>query len=348
MLDYEIISINLKDKKERKTIEDFLLKYNLNLDKAVDYTLAVVDKNYKILATASKENKVLKCFAVDESLRGENITSTLLTKLIDKQFQQGIYHGFLFTKPENINIFTSVNFNLIYKVEEAALLEYGFTDINKSIDKIIKENHINPLTKKSALVMNCNPFTKGHRFLIEFAAKYSKEVIVFVVEEDKSMFPFEERIKLVKEGTKDLSNVKVIGGTEYIISSATFPAYFLRKEEERMKAFEKLDCSIFGKYFKESFNIDKRYVGTEPCCSVTDTYNQTLKEILPKFNIELIEIQRIKKENEWISASKVRSLIREDKLQEVKCLVPDVTWNFLNSEKGKEIMEKIKNTNSPH
>lgn len=54
--------------------------------------------------------------------------------------------------------------------------------------------------KSGAIVMNCNPFTKGHRYLIEQALKTVEYLYIFVVEEDKSYFKFQDRLKMVKGG----------------------------------------------------------------------------------------------------------------------------------------------------
>ncbi|WP_315118704.1 [citrate (pro-3S)-lyase] ligase [uncultured Clostridium sp.] len=347
MFGIQVNKINLKNSEERLEVHNFLEEFGLKLDDDVDYTV-VIRQEGKIKATCSKAKNIFKCFAVSDDLRGENVTSTLISNLIDKLFEEDIYHSFIFTKPDKIKIFTSLNFKVIYEAEDAVFLEYGLYDINKALDKMIKENNIDLNTSKGALVMNCNPFTLGHRYLIEQASKTCEEVLVFIVEEDKSLFPFKERYSLVKEGTKDLKNVKVIPGGEYIISSATFPTYFIRQEDVRLKAYAEIDAGIFGKYFGSKLNIKKRLVGEEPYCNVTNAYNQTLKEVLPKWGMDLEIIERKEYEGSFISASKVRNYIKEGKIEVAKNMIPEVTWNFLNTEKGKEIVEKIKNSNSPH
>ncbi|MEW9095632.1 MAG: [citrate (pro-3S)-lyase] ligase [Clostridiaceae bacterium] len=347
MFGIQVNKINLKDSEERLEVHNFLEEFGLKLDDDVDYTV-VVRQEGKVKATCSKAKNIFKCFAVSDDLRGENVTSTLISNLIDKLFEEGIYHSFIFTKPDKVKIFTSLNFKVIYEAEDAVFLEYGLYDINKALDKMVKEHNIDLNTSKGALVMNCNPFTLGHRYLIEQASKACEEVLIFIVEEDKSLFPFKERYSLVKEGTKDLENVKVIPGGEYIISSATFPTYFIRQEDVRLKAYAEIDAGIFGKYFGSKLNIKKRLVGEEPYCNVTNAYNQTLKEVLPKWGMDLEIIKRKEFEGSFISASKVRNYIKEDKIEEAKNMIPEVTWNFLNTEKGKEIVEKIKKSNSPH
>ena len=77
--------------------------------------------------------------------------------------------------------------------------------------------------------MNCNPFTKGHLYLIEKASAESDHLFILIVEEDKSVFPFEKRMELVKRGTEHLDNIDVIPGGSYTISSATFPSYFAKE-----------------------------------------------------------------------------------------------------------------------
>lgn len=348
MYDLKLQKVNLKDENEKQEVYSFLEGFGLILDGDVDYTVVLRDLSGNIKGTCSKSKNIFKCFATSEDLRGENVTSSLITHLIDRLFEEGIFHSFIFTKPDKIKIFTSLNFKLLYEVEDAALLEYGIYDINKSLDGMSKKYCTNTNTSKGALVMNCNPFTKGHRYLIEEAAKNCEEVLLFMVEEDKSLFPFKDRYSIVKEGVKDLKNVTVIPGGEYIISSATFPSYFIRKEDDRMKAYQNIDCGIFGRYFCNKFNITKRFVGQEPYCVVTNSYNETLKSVMPKYGVELIEVERKKHDEYYISASKVRELIKSGELENVESIVPEVTWNFLNSDTGKEIIERIKNSNSPH
>lgn len=347
MYDFPIEKINLENELLVSEVKQFLSEFNLGYEKDIDYTI-VMRKDRKIIATCSKAKNVLKCFAIDSEYRGEGITAKLITALIDRIFEEGIYHSFIFTKIENTKIFSSLNFKLLYTADKTALLEHGMYDVNSYIKKLIQKNNINVESKKGALVMNCNPFTNGHLYLIEEAAKKHDEVLVFIVEEDKSLFSFKHRLELVKQGVSHLKNVKVVPGGEYIISQATFPSYFLRKEDDKLKEYTKIDAGIFGKYLCKGLNITTRYVGEEPYCNVTREYNETLKEELSKLNVKVEVIKRLKYDDVPISASKVRDLIKQQKLECVKEIVPIVTWEFLNSNIGKEIMEKIKLSNSPH
>jgi len=346
--------VNLKNKVEREEVETFLKGFDLVLDQDVDYTLVIRGEvqNAKvngasIVATCSKAENVLKCFAVAHDHRGEGIASTLVTALIDRLFSQGIYHYFVFANPSKTYIFSALNFKLIHHNADVALLENGIYDIRQKLEEQKKNYNIGD-AEKAALVMNCNPFTLGHQFLIEEASKNNREVLVFIVEEDKSLFPFEMRFELVRQGVGHLKNVKVIPSGEYIISSATFPSYFLREEGKRLLAYAELDSSIFGKYFCENFRIKKRYVGEEPYCPVTKAYNETLRNVLPIYGVELHEIKRKAFGDEVISASMVRSLLKIGDVYNLNNFLPEVTLDFLNTSSGREIVEKIKRANSPH
>lgn len=345
MNDVFIEKVNLNSC-ERSRIEVFLKEFGLLLDSDVEYTAAAKIHD-EIVGTCSYAGKVLKCFAVKEKFQGEGIAAMLITHITNRLFDKGIYETFIFTKPKNKCIFTGLGYNEVYSTNGVSLLEGGMADINKSIKVMLNKSGLGK-NKKAGIVMNCNPFTLGHRYLIEKAARENDEVVVFVVEEEKSLFPFEVRMELIKEGTNDLKNVHVVPGGNYIISSNTFPSYFLRQEDERLLEYSRLDAGIFGKYIAPVFNINKRYVGTEPYCNVTNCYNDALMEVLPSFDVEINIVERIEVDGLAVSASIVRELIKSDSWEEIKKLVPYSTYSFLKSYDAKEIIKRIKESNSPH
>lgn len=330
----------------RLEVEDFLSTFNLFFDKDIQYTV-VAKAGDEILGTCSHAGKVLKCFAVREGLQGEGIASKLITHITNHLFEKGTYQYFIFTEPKNLYIFKGLNFKEVYTVDRVSLLEGGMANIYRYVENMYKTSGLKD-GKKAALVMNCNPFTLGHRYLIETASKENQELVVFIVEEDRSLFPFEVRLDLVKRGTKDLANVHVLPGGDYIISSNTFPSYFLREEDIRLKAYTQLDAGIFSQYIAPIFNIKRRYIGTEPYCNVTGEYNKALGYILPKYGIELVEVNRISRDSKAISASAVRELIKIEDWDKVKTMVPKTTYEFLKSHEAKDIIEKIKRSDTPH
>ncbi len=343
---YNTHKINLKSEREVSRVEEFLKKFQLKYED-VDYSIIIEDCG-EIIATCSKKSNIVKCFAISEAYQGQGISTILMTDISNKLFEEEIYHSFIFTKPSNNFLFEGLGYKVIVETEKVSLLETGDSNINKALKNVKKEYNIKDNKKYAALIMNCNPFTFGHKYIVERASKENDNVIIFVVEEDKSSFPFKIRFELIKEGIKELENVTVIPGGEYIISSATFPNYFLRKDDDILKEFTKIDGSIFGKYFCKELNIVKRYLGSEPYCKVTSTYNDTLQQILPRYGVEVALIERYEIDHEAISASKVRELLKSGNIEATKTLVPDATFKFLKSKEGIEIIEKLKNTNLPH
>jgi [citrate (pro-3S)-lyase] ligase len=331
--------VNLNDDNEIKRVSSFLESLNIKFETNADYSV-VYKKDGKILASASKSKNILKCFGVDKSLQGENITSVLLTALINKLFDENIFHYFLLAKKGKEDIFTSLGFKLLYSGELSSLLESGIGNIEEALTRM--KTKFNISGENSAVVVNCNPFTKGHRYLIEQAAKKSKNLLIFVVEEDKSVFPFKDRYEMIRWGTADIKNISVVPGGEYIISAASFPSYFLKKKEDKVLNEAQIDAGIFGKYFCSKFNIKDRYVGEEPLDYVTNEYNKALLSELYKFGVDLHIIKRLRIKDTLISASKVRSLIKEDKIGEALNLLPESTIDFLTSSGGREVIKKIK------
>lgn len=181
-----------------------------------------------------------------------------------------------------------------------------------------------------ACVMTCNPFTSGHYYLIEYASRQVDVLYVFVVEEDKFFFPFEDRIEMVRRGTENLSNVIVVPSGKYIISQATFKNYF-EKEWIQDSAIEAQKDVMIFKMMGRILGITKRFVGEEPDDKITNQYNQMLKRELSS-TMEIIEIPRKKiRVGEVISASKVRLSIEMENWKNVQKLVPESTYKYLES-----------------
>ena len=178
--------------------------------------------------------------------------------------------------------------------------------------------------------MNCNPFTLGHQYLIEYAASKVDYLYVFVVEEDRSFFKFEDRIKLVKEGCAHLNNVFVVPSGSFVLSYDTLPVYFEKSVHQEEKVDATNDLEIFARYIAPELGITKRFAGEEPTDKITKQYNEQMYIILKEFGIEFEEIPRRCCENEVISASKVRQLLKEKNWEEIKRMVPECTYEFLS------------------
>ncbi|MGL5677121.1 MAG: hypothetical protein ACRDDX_11945 [Cellulosilyticaceae bacterium] len=184
-------------------------------------------------------------------------------------------------------------------------------------------------TQIGAIVVNCNPFTLGHRYLIEKAASEVAHLYLFVVEEDKSMFPFKDRIFLVKEGVKDLKNVTVFPSGKFIISTRTFAAYSNKDQLQENQIDASMDVQIFAETIAPALGITIRFAGEEPLCKVTRQYNLAMQRILPKYHIDFKIIPRKASGGAPISASRVRKLLAEGNFEEIATIVPPTTLAYL-------------------
>lgn len=185
--------------------------------------------------------------------------------------------------------------------------------------------------------MNCNPFTLGHQYLVEYAAARVVKLYIFVVEEDKSEFPFADRIELVKQGVKNFPNVEVLPSGKFIISQQTFSGYFNKAELQDVQVDSSEDVEIFGREIAPTLGITIRFAGEEPKDNVTRQYNETMKKILPHYGVEFCEIPRKEFGDEPISASSVRAALKVGDFDKIRNLVPDTTFLYL---RGRYSMSK--------
>ena len=313
---------------------DLLERCGLSMPEGVDCTVGVFDDaDGTLAACGSIKGDMLQGMAVDPARQGEDMTGRLLTALLSEaEDAQSLY---LFTKPEKSMQFTGLGFRLVAKARPyAALLEWGQDSVKQYRTKLEQIRTAAGLAENAvvgALVMNCNPFTKGHRYLIETAARACNHVFVLVVEEDASKFSFYDRLALVQQGTADLEKVTVIGGGRYAVSDLTFPSYFT-KEDKVADAHAAMDAELFACVIAPALGVSRRFVGTEPYSKVTKIYNETLEARLPKHGIGVIEIPRLELGDAVVSASRVRELLDvgdDASWDEIRELVPETTYTYL-------------------
>lgn len=333
-------AIKLTNESDREAVTNFLKTQGLSFDKDIEYSMVLTQKE-RIVATGSFSNRVLKCIAVDDEFKGEGLSARVIAHLVNEQFRRGRTHLFIYTKPGNKQIFSELGFYCVAEVAgKVVLMENRSDGIKKYLKEIVQET--GDVVPSAAVVVNCNPFTNGHRYLLEYAAARCRKLHVFVVWEDKSLFPAEVRYRLVREGIAHLDNVVVHRGKDYIISDATFPSYFIKQYEDVVETHARLDLTIFSKHIAKELDIRKRFVGEEPYCLVTAAYNSIMKEILPQNDIEIEEVPRKSAAGEIISASRVRQMIKCGNMEDIKDLVPATTYQFLMSQEAEPIIQKIK------
>ena len=305
----------------QKAAAEFLAREALDYDPAIPFTVNLLDDD-KIVGTGSLDGNICKCIAIDPAYQGEGLTATIITQLRQEAFRQGLRHLFLYTKPKNRFMFEGLSFYRVAETADTLLMENVKGGVQQFVAKL--EQPEVPGTV-GAIVANCNPFTLGHRYLVEQAAAQVDTLHLFVLSEDKSFFPAADRMMLVKQGVADLKNVIVHPTGDYLISAATFPTYFLPNREAATEVQCLLDIAVFTQYFIPKFGITTRYVGTEPRSPMTGQYNKALKQYLP---IPVREVPRLEVNKEPVSASTVRATMKENPAL-LKNLVPDTTYDYL-------------------
>lgn len=321
----EIQVLNHKTPRWRLRIERFLKQNGLRPD-TVDYYAVVVDEDTdEIVAGGGLDGNVMKCIAVAEEHKGEAIANKLVSHLIAHATGEGYSNIKLFTKPQNRPLFESLSFRLIAEAPEAIMMETGIGGIRKTVERLKANVAKTEGLRTGAIVMNCNPFTLGHRYLIEQAAGQVERLYVMVVSEDCSLFSYAERKAMVVDGTKGIENVCVLDGTEYSISRTTFPTYFLKRLDDAADTQMLLDLDLFRRHIAPALGATVRFVGSEPADALTRRYNELMHKTLQ----EVCEIERLEIDGEAVSASAVRRAMENGDMTTIRRLVPPTTLPYI-------------------
>lgn len=321
----------------RQKIHEFLKSVDLDMSEDVEI-FVIAKEDDRIVACGGLSGRVLKNIALDESMRGEGLALSLMSELLKVAFREGRHDLFLFTKPDYQEVFESCGFKYIEQANHRVILMENSYNIDLYKKRLRKYKHSGAVV--GSIVMNANPFTLGHRYLVEQACANSDWVHLFVVKEDASFFSFQDRYRLICDGLEDLENLTIHEGSDYIISKATFPTYFIKDKRQIDSLYTALDLNIFRNHLAPQLGITHRFVGVEPLCAVTNEYNQQMKEILVRPSefppIEVVELGRIEYGGEPISASRVRKLMHENRLKEIFPLVPPATYALIAKMISKE------------
>ena len=337
-----ITTIYPSDHRGMDGVRALLEAEGVRMDAHLDYTCAIYDASHRIIATGSCGGNTLRCFAVDRAHRGEGLLNELLSHLMTVQQERGNSAVFLYTKGNSAPFFRDLGFHEIAHVGDAIVFfenrSWGFPDYLKELQRE------SPTGAKdtAAIVMNANPFTRGHLYLVERAASENVYLHLFIVSEDVSFFPFAVRDRLVREGTAHLKNVIYHQTGPYLISQATFPSYFQSDDDAVIRSHAQLDTAVFAR-MAQSLSITSRYIGTEPKSHVTHLYNDILLHDLPRVGIACRLIPRAEHSGAPISASTVRRAIQCGNLDALPALVPPTTLAFLRSDACAPICAAIKN-----
>ena len=322
--------------RQRRQIEMFLQTNGLRYDD-VDYYAAIVDESSdEMIAGGGLKGSVIKCVAVADGHKGEAVANVIVSHLIAKANAEGCQCVKLYTKPDNRQLFESLSFRLIAESPNAILMETGVGGIEKYSEELrVKSEELkndesvvsNARKPIGAIVMNANPFTLGHRFLVEQSSELVERLYVVVVREDCSMFSYNERKAMVSQGVRDIGNVVVVDGSDYAVSAATFPTYFLKQLSDATDTQIILDLDLYRRRIAPALGATIRFFGSEPTDPLTRRYNELMHQQLGEEHVH--EIQRKQQEGSVISASRVRKAMMEGCLWDAIQLVPPTTIPYI-------------------
>ncbi len=306
----------------RDKVSRFLEASGLRMD-ALDTYYGVLDPAGELLAGAGLSADIIKCVAVSEEVRSEGLLTPLVSRIIQDASLRGIHNLKVFTKPQYGPLFGSLGFKMLAEAPQAVLLENGrglvsYCDYLRSKAR---------RGRSGVVVMNANPFTLGHRYLLSEALKQVDTLYVIPVREDVSMFSYSER-KAMIEAAGLGERLVVLDGSSYTISAATFPTYFLKDLSAASQQQMRLDIDLFAKHIIPALGVSVRFVGSEPSDSLTARYNSLMKELLP---VEVVEIERLKLGGNYVSASAVRDSICSGSFEKASALVPEPSYPYILS-----------------
>ena len=317
----------------RRQVEDFLGSNGLRLGE-VDLYLSVLSREGAILAGGGLRRDIIKCLAVSAAARSLGLSVPLVSRLISEASERGFTNVKVFTKPENRSLFESLGFRLLAEAPKAILMENG-----RGLEDYC--SYLRGHRAPGVIVMNANPFTLGHKYLVEQASP----VVVIPVQEDVSRFPYNERLAMIRSGCDGVADV--VEGSDYQISAATFPTYFLKDLSDAAETQMRLDIDLFGRHIAPALGARVRYVGSEPADPLTARYNALMKELLPAYGVQLVEIPRLTYSPDCstdsstspsaplrmtegpVTATEVRALLDKGRFKEASALTPESTWPYL-------------------
>lgn len=303
-----------------------LARCGLSFDQGAGFTAALMEED-AVIATGSLDGGVIKCVATLPERQGEDLTGQIMTALLQQAAQEGRGHLMLYTKPRNQAMFMPFGFHPVIRTQDVLLMENrrrGLEDFLAALPKSTDDRQ--PV---GCIVAHGNPFTRGHLYLAETAAAQCARVYLFILSEDRGMFPADTRLAMAKAACAHLPNVLVHPTGPYMVSAATFPSYFLKEHQNPAAVYCETDVRLFGEKIAPALGITRRYVGTEPLCPVTAVYNETMHRLLPACGVTVTEVERRVSGDEPVSASRVRALLSQGRTEEACGLLPDAVVPFI-------------------
>ncbi len=329
-------AVVLLSERDRQQARELIESEGLRLETDADEFVGLYEEG-RLVATGARSGYVLKMVAIAPSHQGGGALGEVISLLIDRGKAAGHDTLLVFTRPDSVSSFERLNFRLLLAHGQAALLEFGpgFQAYLQGYKSVRRAG------RNGAVVINGNPFTLGHLHLTETASRQVDHLYLFVVREDRSVFPFATRLELARESTAHIPNLLVLETSRSAVSAGTFPSYFLKRLDDAALLQMQFDLRLFATLLAPAFSVRERFVGEEPYCAVTAAYNRAMPEVLREYGIEWMQIPRRAQAGEPISATRVRAALARGEFDRIASWVPPATLRFLGSADGEAIARRL-------
>lgn len=311
---------------DRRAARDLVEGCDLRFEDDVDDLIGVFAGG-RLAACGARAGRILKMLVVAPEHRGTGLVADIVAELMRRGREAGCDGFFIVTRPSTAAAFERLGFKPLVTHEKAVLLEHGnglLAYLRARVSLVRGGNN-------GAVVVNADPFSLGHQYLVERAAELADTVYVMVPSEGRFTLPPAARLDLARRGTAHIPNAIVTDTGPYLLSSATFPAYFLKPGDQPDQIRLDIDVDLFGRHIAPVFQIRTRIVGTEPLDPVLRAYNQTLRRRLGQWDIRLVEIERRKQGDQWINTGQVHHALARGDWRQVEASVPPTTLAYLRS-----------------
>jgi len=315
----------------------------LKFEEGFDDLVGIFDAR-RLVACGARAGRVLKMLVVDPAHRGEGLLGDIVAELMRRGREAGVDGFFIFTRPETSPVFEGLAFKQLVCTDHAALLEHG----NGLHHYFRQRAGLIRSGRNAAVVLTSDPFSSGHQHLAEHASERADWVYVLVPSEGRFVWPLDVRLDLARQGTRHLSNVIVTETGPYALSSATFPAYFLKPGEAADEVRLEVDVELFARHLAPAFSLETRVAGTEPLDPMLRRYNQIMQKGLARRAIRFLQVERKKLGGRWINTAAVHKAFMNRDLPLLQELVPEPTFAHLQSPESEPFIETLRQRASAH
>ncbi|MBP5521950.1 MAG: triphosphoribosyl-dephospho-CoA synthase [Bacteroidales bacterium] len=328
----DIQEVPLQSSLFRSRVQDFLERNGLRME-ALDHYYTIQGADGKILAGAGLAGDIIKCVAVDSAERASGLTVPLISRVVSEAASRGLTALKVFTKPEYEQVFESLGFHTIASAPLAVLMENG-RGLEEYCERL---RSFRTYGSCGLVVINANPFTLGHKYLLDTAAARVDRLFVIPVGEEGQQFSYDERRRMISKAAP--GGAEVLDASSYQISAATFPNYFIKEWSEISETQIRLDLDLFGRHIAPALRVLVRFIGSEPEDTLTARYNALMSKILPQYGVSVMEIPRLETDGAPVSASRVRSALNGGSLSSAAALTPSSSHPFLLSQLAYKAMQ---------